>query len=423
MPEQAIQMSWDFAEGSPFGDSSSGFRECAHVFAKVIEAALGGGDRGLAVQANVRDATLADGRTPVVSTDPPYYDNIGYADLSDFFYVWLRRSLKSVFPELFTTLAVPKAEELVATPYRHGGKEVAELFFLDGMTAAMHRLAEHAHPAFPVTIYYAFKQSETESDVGTASTGWETFLAAVIRAGFAISGTWPMRTEGDNRQVGIGNNALASSIVLVCRPRASNAPTATRWASGRRRHGRPSERPAQHLAQLGKRLFELHRVPMLEVGCASAAQLTSSSRRTGESNSRFEKLRDYFAEDLRVRVIGVTPLIKLDPWRQAESELQPQQPIRHADVLRWLSQSPWLGRRWAALDDQAELYKPEAPVVICDPRIGLTQCELRRLDQLLGCSGAETPYEHDAVTPAALQCERCVRYAADPRLRKLCARR
>jgi putative DNA methylase len=133
-----------------------------------------------------------------------------------------------VFPDLFSTLAVPKAEELIATPYRHGGKEQAEAFFLDGMTQAMHRLAEKAHPAFPVTIYYAFKQAESESDVGTASTGWETFLDAVIRAGFAISGTWPMRTEGDNRQVGIGTNALASSIILVCRQRSEAAPTATR---------------------------------------------------------------------------------------------------------------------------------------------------------------------------------------------------
>jgi putative DNA methylase len=164
----------------------------------------------------------------VVSTDPPYYDNIGYADLSDFFYVWLRRSLRLVFPDVFATLAVPKAEELVATPYRHGSKAKAETFFLDGMTQAMHRLAEQSHPAFPVTIYYAFKQSETESDEGTTSTGWETFLDAVVRAGFGISGTWPMRTELGNRMVGSGTNALASSIVLVCRKRAANAPTATR---------------------------------------------------------------------------------------------------------------------------------------------------------------------------------------------------
>src|SRR5208283_1063377 len=163
----------------------------------------------------------------LVSTDPPYYDNVPYADLSDFFYVWLRRSLKVVFPDLLATIAVPKAEELAAFASRHGGKTGAEEFFLNGMTEAMHRLAEQSHPAFPVTIYYAFKQSETESD-GTTSTGWETFLDAVIRAGFALSGTWPMRTEGAGRIIAKGTNALASSIVLVCRPRPAEAPIATR---------------------------------------------------------------------------------------------------------------------------------------------------------------------------------------------------
>jgi putative DNA methylase len=164
----------------------------------------------------------------IFSTDPPYYDNIGYADLSDFFYVWLRRSLKPIFPDLFATLAVPKADELVASPYRHGSKEKAEAFFLNGMTQAMHRLTEQAHPAFPVTIYYAFKQSETDDAEGTTNTGWDTFLEAVIRAGFAISGTWPLRTEGAGRMSASGTNALASSIILVCRPRAAGAPTATR---------------------------------------------------------------------------------------------------------------------------------------------------------------------------------------------------
>ena len=192
---------------------------------------------------------LSNGK--VISTDPPYYDNIGYADLSDFFYVWLRRSLKSVFPDLFATVAVPKAEELVATPYRHGSKEKAEAFFLAGMTQAMHRLAEQAHPAFPVTIYYAFKQSESETDEGTASTGWETFLDAVIRAGFGISGTWPMRTE--LRQPQIVSNALASSIVLVCRPRATeradcNAPRVSRRAQGRAARGTQAPPTWQHRA-------------------------------------------------------------------------------------------------------------------------------------------------------------------------------
>jgi putative DNA methylase len=164
----------------------------------------------------------------LVSTDPPYYDNIGYADLSDFFYVWLRHSLKSVFPDLFATLAVPKAEELVATPYRHGSKEKAEAFFLDGMTQAMHRLSEQANPAFPVTIYYAFKQSETDDEEGTSSTGWDTFLKAIIQAGFALSGTWPMRSEQEYRMISMGSNALASSIILVCRKREANASTTTR---------------------------------------------------------------------------------------------------------------------------------------------------------------------------------------------------
>jgi putative DNA methylase len=226
---QGIPMIWDYAEGNPLGDSSGAWTVVvdgiARAFAKTFEfvptKAVGYATQADAGRQDVSNAKL-------VSTDPPYYDNIGYADLSDFFYVWLRRSLKSLFPELFGTLAVPKAEELVATPYRHGSKEKAEIFFLDGMTQAMHRLAEQPHPAFPVTIYYAFKQSESDSADGTASTGWETFLDAVIRAGFATTGTWPMRTENDSRMVGQGTNALASSIVLVCRPRAASAATATR---------------------------------------------------------------------------------------------------------------------------------------------------------------------------------------------------
>jgi putative DNA methylase len=227
MPKQAIQMAWDYAEGSPFGTSSSGFEECVDVVAKVMECALSAG-QGKATQCGVQAVVLGRGNAAVVSTDPPYYDNVGYADLSDFFYVWLRHSLRTLFPDVFATVAVPKAEELVATPYRHGSRVEAETFFLVGMTQAMHRLAEQAHPAFPITIYYAFKQSESESDAGTASTGWETFLDAVIQAGFSISGTWPMRTEGDNRQLSLDTNALASSIVLVCRKRAIDAATATR---------------------------------------------------------------------------------------------------------------------------------------------------------------------------------------------------
>lgn len=223
---QALPMVWDFVEGNPFSPSSGNLLDAVGWVAKVIEMSLSANTTGAASQLDARQQEVS--RSRVVSTDPPYYDNIGYADLSDFFYVWLRRSLRPVFPDLFATLAVPKAEELVATPYRHGGKEKAEIFFLDGMTQAMHRLAEQAHPAFPVTIYYAFKQAESDGGDGTTNTGWDTFLAAVIEAGFAISGTWPMRTELSNRMIGSGTNALASSIVLVCRQRSATAPTATR---------------------------------------------------------------------------------------------------------------------------------------------------------------------------------------------------
>lgn len=224
---QAVPMTWDFPESNALGSSAICWKNAVKYTADNL-VVCGGVDSGtgFAVQTDATSQTHSLSR--VVSTDPPYYDNIGYADLSDFFYVWLRRSLRPVFPDLFATLAVPKAEELIATPYRHGSKDKAEKFFLEGMTRAMHRLAEQAHPGFPVTIYYAFKQSETQSAEGTASTGWETFLDAVIRAGFAMSGTWPMRTELTNRMIGSGTNALASSIILVCRQRATSAPTATR---------------------------------------------------------------------------------------------------------------------------------------------------------------------------------------------------
>jgi putative DNA methylase len=223
---QALPMSWDYTEGNPFSEASGNFEGGIGWIGKVIERSLSAYRAGIASSSEASTQFISADK--VISTDPPYYDNIAYADLSDFFYVWLRRSLKSVYPDLFTTLAVPKAEELVATPYRHGSKAKAESFFLDGMTKAMHRLAEQAHPAFPVTIYYAFKQAESDGVDGTTNTGWDTFLAAVIEAGFAISGTWPMRTELSNRMIGAGSNALASSIILVCRQRPASASTATR---------------------------------------------------------------------------------------------------------------------------------------------------------------------------------------------------
>jgi putative DNA methylase len=218
---QAVQMVWDFAEANPFSSSCGNWGgACLDWVAKALDALPTTGI-GFVHQIDAATQDLSAHKT--VSTDPPYYDNIGYADLSDFFYVWMRRSLKAIFPRLFAAIAVPKAEELVATPHRHGGKKAAENFFLKGMSDAMARLASQVSPCFPVSIYYAFKQSETREATGTASTGWETFLAAVMQSGLAITGTWPIRTEREARSRGIDSNALATSMVLVCQHRDPSA--------------------------------------------------------------------------------------------------------------------------------------------------------------------------------------------------------
>ena len=220
---QAIPMSWDFAEVNPYGCVGN-IMNCVENAAASFEN-LAPNAKGSAQQ---EDATTQNiSKCKVISTDPPYYDNIGYADLSDFFYMWIRSGLKEVLPNLFVSMAVPKMEELVATPYRHGGKVEAESFFLDGMSKTMGNLATLSNPAFPVTIYYAFKQSETDNN-GTSNAGWETFLQAVISSGFVITGTWPMRTEKQGRAISNGTNALASSIVLVCRKRPGDAETISR---------------------------------------------------------------------------------------------------------------------------------------------------------------------------------------------------
>lgn len=222
---QALQMSWDFAEAPPFGSTSGNWMSAINWIVKALEL-LPANHRGLATQQNAASQSISKGK--VISTDPPYYDNVPYADLSDYFYVWMRRSLRSIYPNLFSTLTTPKVDELVAFAHRHNkNKEAAETFFLSGMTDAMGRLVELATDSYPVTIYYAFKQGET-NEIGTGNTGWETFLHAVIKSGFLISGTWPIRTERGARNRSIGSNALASSIVLVCKKRDVNAQTVTR---------------------------------------------------------------------------------------------------------------------------------------------------------------------------------------------------
>lgn len=210
---QAIPMTWDFAEGNPFSNASGNFLSNVEWVTKVIEKfvpAAAGIERQMDAQ------TVAYPANVVISTDPPYYDNIGYADLSDFFFSWMKRSIRSVFPDSFSVVATPKAEELVATQYRHGSREAADRFFLEGMREAIANMARQSSPNFPATIYYAFKQSEVAQE-GISSTGWATFLQAVVEAGYAVVGTWPLRTEMANRMIASGTNALANSVVLVCR--------------------------------------------------------------------------------------------------------------------------------------------------------------------------------------------------------------
>ena len=238
---QAIPMVWDFGEINPFSQAAS--------WAKSLQPIPIILDRLPALQESVevvqRDAVDFQSNLQqssfLISTDPPYYDNIGYADLSDFFYVWLRRSLGGIYPEIFGTMLVPKAAELVATPFRFGGsKKKAREFFERGLGTAFARMREQANPDYPVTIYYAFKQAESEKSsanggvagddhgiLAVASTGWETMLTGLMEAGYQITGTWPMRTE---RPTGLKAtvNALASSVLMVCRPRPENAPVASR---------------------------------------------------------------------------------------------------------------------------------------------------------------------------------------------------
>ena len=221
---QAIPMTWDFAEGNPFSGSTGSWEPCVEWTWKSVEKLM---PRNSGNETNHDAQTVEYPDGVVISTDPPYYDNIGYADLSDFFFCWMKPAIRPVYPDLFGLLATPKAEELVATPYRHGGNEAAEDFFLKGMSRVIANMARQSASEFPATIYYAFKQSEIAQE-GISSTGWATFLQAVVEAGYAVVGTWPLRTEMANRMIASGTNALANSVVLVCRKRETSAETITR---------------------------------------------------------------------------------------------------------------------------------------------------------------------------------------------------
>jgi putative DNA methylase len=230
---QALSMVWDYPEANVLADATGSLGAAIELVADPL-ALLGTGPKGDVQQMAAQDHKPIT--RPLYSTDPPYYDNVPYADLADFFYVWLRKMLAPLYPTLLGTVLVPKAEELVADPFRLGGKEASHTFFERGMSKVFARMRENSDPDYPTTVYYAFKQAEEEIDdddeggeqVGQASTGWETMLEAMVKTGWQIDGTWPMRTEMRTRMRGMDSNALASSIVLVCRPRPKEAEVASR---------------------------------------------------------------------------------------------------------------------------------------------------------------------------------------------------
>jgi putative DNA methylase len=230
---QALPMVWDYGETNPFAGASGDLMGCVESLSEALEV-LNSKTPGVVRQLDAGSLEL-DGPSKVFSTDPPYYDNIGYADLSDFFYVWLRGSIGATFPDICSTLLVPKKQELVANPYRFGSSKTdAQEFFQEGFGRAFARIRQAQHKEYPLTIYYAFKQSESDRDGGEdgasslASTGWETMLEGLLKAEFHVTGTWPMRSELQTRNLSRGTNALASSIVLVCYPRSQSAAITTR---------------------------------------------------------------------------------------------------------------------------------------------------------------------------------------------------
>ena len=278
---QAIPMTWDYTETNVLSNSSGNFLGQLKWVVKVIQrlpAEING-------EAKQISATSRDYADLVVSTDPPYYDNIGYSDLSDFFYVWLRKSLRTIHPSVVGTMLTPKADELVANPYRHDGKQGAEKFFIEGFNSVFHRIREDdANPDVPMTVYYAYKQQDSGKD-GTSSTGWHTLLDGLIQSGWEITATWPMRSELKNRMLSQGTNALASSILLACRPRPADARAVARRA---------------FVAALKSELPEALRTLMQ--GAIAPVDLAQAAIGPGISVfSRYAKVREADGSDMSVR--------------------------------------------------------------------------------------------------------------------------
>jgi putative DNA methylase len=317
---QAIPMAWDFVEVSPFADAAGDLRVSVATAGRVIEVLPTSNGPGLVGQV---DATTRPYDNCVINTDPPYYDNVPYADLADFFYVWLRRSLGDVYPELTGTILTPKESELVASPYRHNGNwEAAERHFERGFVETFTHMRTGHHPDFPLAMYYAFKQSETDAIDGTASTGWETLLSGLIEAGWSVTGTWPVRTERTGRSRDIGSNALASSVVLACRPREATAGTTDRRG---------------FLRALRNELPD--KLRRLQEGNLAPVDLPQSAIGPGIAVfSRYTKVTEPDGSAMRVRTaLGLINDVLADVLNEQEGEFD--QGTRWA--IRWFEQFQW----------------------------------------------------------------------------------
>nr|WP_246430040.1 DUF1156 domain-containing protein [Schaalia hyovaginalis] len=314
---QAIPMVWDYAEANPFSSSSGNFLGQIEWVAKAVEYAPAVA-KGVATQIS---ASQRDYSNLVISTDPPYYDNIGYSDLSDFFYVWLRRSLRGIHTKVVGTMLTPKAEELVANPYRHDGKDGAARFFVEGFNSVFARIRQGALPSVPLTVYYAYKQQDADSE-GTTSTGWHTLLDGLISTGWEITATWPVRSELSNRMLSQGTNALASSIVLACRPRPENAESTTRRG---------------FVARLKSELPEALRTLMQ--GGIAPVDLAQAAIGPGISVfSRYARVREADGSDMKVRDALLLINATLDDvLGEQESDFDPD--TRFA--VKWYRQYGW----------------------------------------------------------------------------------
>lgn len=282
---QSIPMVWDYAEANPLSNSSGSFNTIIQGISKAMKAPFFGVSSSTNNSVSPGNAMAREYKDLIVSTDPPYYDNIGYADLSDFFYVWLRKSLRTIHPSVVGTMLTPKADELVANPYRHDGKQGAEKFFIEGFNSVFHRIREDdANPDVPMTVYYAYKQQDRGKD-GTSSTGWHTLLDGLIQSGWEITATWPMRSEAKNRLLAHSTNALASSILLACRPRPADARAVARRA---------------FVAALKSELPEALRTLMQ--GAIAPVDLAQAAIGPGISVfSRYAKVREADGSDMSVR--------------------------------------------------------------------------------------------------------------------------